>query len=169
MENAFGITREEILNLAATKLIDEAFSDDDTSDIVRETVRSMVTQRVKDTLPSLIQSALNAELSAVLTSKITPVDIWGERAGEPTTIRDQLVKKALTFWDTKVDKDGKESGWHGEPRHQHLVRQVMKEEFENAVKNNAAAVVAAFGQALQASGKALVEEHIKKLVNVKLQ
>lgn len=165
--NPFGITRDEILNLAVEKLLHESFSDEGTSEVVRETVRSEVLKLSKASLPGLINQFLTEELSRIVNAKITPQDIWGEKAGEPTTIRDQLHKRALTFWEEKVDGKGEISHYGGYPRHEHLVRQCLQEEFSNAVKTNAAAVVSEFANALKAQGAKLVADHITKLVNVK--
>lgn len=165
--NPFGITRDEILNLAVQKLIEEAFHDDHVDELVSTTIRSRVLEITKDSLPEIINKFLSEELNRIATAPVTPQNIWGEKAGEPSTIRDQLHKRALTFWEERVDGQGKVTSYGGYPRHEHLVRQCLQEEFSNAVKTNAAAVVVEFANALKAQGSKLVADHITKLVNVK--
>lgn len=164
-DNPFGITRDEILQLAAKKIIDA--HDLSPADMIQEQVQSMVEAQVEPVLRNEIERAMRAEIEHILSAKITPVDMWGEKAGPETTIREQLARKARQFWDEKVDKDGKVSSWGGEPRHTHIVRQVLKEEFDQAVKTNAAVVVKEFAAALKVRGSELVAEHISKLVNVR--
>jgi len=165
--NPFGITRAEILNLAVQKLIDEAFNDESASELVQDTIQKEVKRLTKDSLPGQINTFLREELDRIASMKITPQNLWGEPTGEATTIRDQLHKRALTFWEERVDAKGMVQTYGGSPRHEHLVRSMMHEEFNNAVKTNAAAVVAEFANALKAQGSKLVAEHITKLVNVK--
>jgi len=164
-ENPFGITRDEILNLAAQKIID-AYNESP-GDMICETVQSMVKAQIEPTFRSEIELAMRAEIENILSAKITPVDMWGDKAGHETTIREQLAKKARQFWDEKVDAKGNLSSYGGEPRHTWVVRQVLKEEFDQAVKTNAAEVVKEFAAALKAKGSELVAEHITKLVNVR--
>lgn len=164
-DNPFGITREEILELAARKIIDAY--DESPGDMIREKVQSMVKAQVGPILQFEIELAMRAEIEKILSAKITPVDMWGEKTGTETTIREQLAKKARQFWDEKVDNEGKLSSYGGEPRHTRVVRQVLQEEFDKAIKTNAAEVVKEFAAALKASGAKLVAEHITKLVNVR--
>ena len=164
-DNPFGITRDEILNLAAQKIIDA--HDESPWDMIRETVQSMVKAQVDPILRSAIDDAMRAEIEHILSAKITPVDMWGDKTGPETTIREQLAKKARQFWDEKVDAKGALSSYGGEPRHTWVVRQVLKEEFDQAVKTNAADVVKEFAAALKTRGSELVAEHITKLVNVR--
>lgn len=163
--NPFGITRKEILELATEKIIDAY--DESPGDMIREKVQSMVKAQVEPILMTEIQSALRAEIEHILSAKITPVDMWGGKTGAETTIREQLAKKARQFWDENVDGKGNLASYGGEPRHAWVVRQVLKEEFDIAIKTNAAEVVKAFAAALKDQGAKLVADHISKLVNVK--
>lgn len=165
-DNPFGITRNEILQLAAQKIIDAY--DLSPGDMIREQVQSMVKAQVEPVLREEIERAMRAEIEHILSAKITPVDMWGDKTGPETTIREQLAKKARQFWDEKVDAKGALSSYGGEPRHTWVVRQVLKEEFDQAVKTNAAEVVKEFASALKVQGSKLVAEHISKLVNVKV-
>ena len=161
-----GITREEILNLAAEKLIQEspADSDESLSDLARRIVESKVSQYIADNLRTKIDQTLTAEIERLLSTTITPVDIFGKATGSPTTIRSALAEKAKAFWDTKVDKDGNPAAYSGEPRYQMVMQKIVKTEFEAAIRQNATAIVDGFKAALKADATRLLSEHIEKLI-----
>lgn len=160
----FNITREDVINLAAEKLLGQYDFD------VEEMISSRVAVAVKAQLDSQLTPTINAALQqavvGILENKITPRDIWGDVAGKETTIKDQLTKRALEFWDTKVDAKGIENSYSGTPRYEHVVQTVIAEEFNKAIKTNAEVVVKAFRDAMIANGQQLVSDHIKRLVKV---
>lgn len=161
------ITKEDVLELAATKVADTYFDQSEIESSVHKIVEQRVAEYIGKGLQARIDKFLDEEMSKLLAQEITPVDIWGEKAGKPTTIRAQLAERARVFWDVCVDKDGKESSWGGEPRHAHLMKRIAKEEFEKAVKSNADVIVGQFKEALKADAAKLVAEHIDKLITVK--
>lgn len=168
MDNPFGITREEILELAAQKLADDAAGEE----YIGERVSRLIDERIKtaigEKMLNKVDTFLAAEMEKILRETITPVNIWGERDGEPTTLRDALAERARVFWDVKVDKDGQATAsYYGTPRHQQLLKQLLNEEFTNAVRTNATEIVAAFRDAVKADSARIVNEHIDKLISVK--
>lgn len=166
-----GITAEalraQIVELAATKLVDEIIGNHDIPDRVDQMLLDRIEAATSKGLAERIEATLSAEMEKILRETITPVDIWGERTGEPTTIRDALAKRSREFWDLKVDKDGKPSTYGGRPRHEHLMSRLLNEEFTAAIKENATAIVAGFKTAVSADAGRLLAEHIDKLITVK--
>lgn len=163
-ENPFGITKEELLNVAAQKIADQLSDYDELESNVNRLVRERVEELFSNKLKERIDSFLMEEMTRITTEKITPVTIWGEKAGEPTTIRQCLAERAKVFWEVKVDENGKESNWGGQPRYERLMRDVLKAEFENAVKENAEVIVAEFRKAILADSVRIVTDHINKLI-----
>lgn len=166
METPFGITREEVLNLAAQKLADLCGGDE-----LSERAESMISQRVKELFESgvkrRIDEFLDTEMKKIVSEEIVPVNIWGEREGKPTTIRAELAKRAQQFWNVKVDKDGHESHYGGKERSKALMDEILKDTFASAVKENADVIVAEFKAALKTDATKLVEDHIDKLITIK--
>lgn len=167
MENPFGITREEVLNLAAQKLVDAYGGDPDLSETAERMIREKVTEAFANRLNRRIDEFLTAEMAKLLGQEIVPVNIWGDREGTPTTIRAELAKRARDFWNVRVDKDGRESSYGGSERSKVLMGQILKDEFSNAVKENAEVIIAEFKSALKVDATKLVTEHIDKLITVK--
>lgn len=168
MSIPFDITREEVLNLAAQKLVDAYGGDPDMAETAENIIRNKVSEMFTETsIRQRIDDCLTKELERLLSTEIVPVDIWGERVGKPTTIRAQLTERARKFWDVPVDRDGRESTYGGEPRHKKLMAEILKNEFANAVKANAEIIVHEFKAALKADATKIVSEHIDKLINTR--
>jgi len=145
MENPFGITREEVLELAAKKLVDAYSGDPDLSESAERMIRERVIELFESGLKDRINSFLDAEMKKIVGEEIVPVNIWGEREGSPTTIRAQLAKRAQDFWNVRVDVDGCESGYGGSERSKVLMQQILKDEFAKAVKANADVIASGVG------------------------
>lgn len=167
MENPFGITREEVLELAAKKLVDAYGGDPDLSESAERMIRERVKELFESGLKARIDSFLDAEMKKIVGEEIAPVNIWGEREGQPTTIRAELAKRAQNFWNVRVDENGRESSYGGSERSKVLMQQILKDEFANAVKANADVIVAEFKAALKVDATKLVTEHIDKLITVR--
>lgn len=169
--NPFGITREDVLNLAAQKIadaeIDRDFIYEKTKKIIDDRVNAAIGDNVGKGLIAKIDALLNAEMEKILREEIVPVNMWGEREGQPTTIRNQIADLARKFWDQKVDKEGKLSTYGGSPRHEHLFRSVLNDEFNAAVKQNVTNIIGAFKDAIKADAARITDEHIDKLIAVK--
>jgi hypothetical protein len=162
----FDITREEILNLAAQKLVDAYGGDPDIAEQAEDMVRRKVDNLFADeNIRKRIDEALTAEMDKLLGQEIHPVNIWGEReGGKPTTIRAQLAERARKFWEVPVNEDGRESPYGGTPRSEALLKKIVKEKFEDAIKANADVIVSEFKKALLADSTKLVTEHIDRLI-----
>lgn len=167
METPFEITREDVLNLAAQKLVDAYCGEPDLSEIAERMIRERITLAFADGLKRRIDEFLTAEMEKLIGQEIVPVNIWGEREGtSPTTIRAELAKRARDFWNVTIDRDGRESSYGGQARSKVLMEQIVKDEFSKAVKENADVIVGEFKAALKADATALVHKHIDSLIKL---
>lgn len=167
-ENPFGITKEEIIELAAQKLADQMADQESLSESVESKIEGRIEKLFATSLNAKVDAFLDKEMSAILSKEICPVDIYGERTGEPTTIKAVLAKRAREFWDIKVNEDGKPSDYYStKPRHQWLFEKIVKEQFAEAVKQNITNLVGEFKNAISDSAVKITKEHIDKLIQVK--
>lgn len=129
--NPFGITRDEVLNLCAEKILAQA--DEDIHDAIFSLVRERVNDKIGRYVQDAITDTLNKEMERILTSPITPVNIWGETAGKPTNIRDQLLQRAKLFFEESVDGDLRPAHYGGRPRYQRIYENLAQQEFNKAI------------------------------------
>ena len=159
-----GIGKEEILDIAATKLADEFGDNDEIYERATKVLRERIEEVVKTRVTLTVEAVLSSEMEKIMREKVTPVDIWGEKTGEPTTIRAQLADKALVFWTTQVSADGKPTTYGGTSRAEHVMRKVAQEEFQKALRQSVSEVVAAFKASLTNEMAKNIENHINHLI-----
>lgn len=163
-ENPFGITREEMVNLAATKLADSIAEESEIFSVAERQIEERVKTVFETGLKSKIDAFLEAEMQKIVGQEIVPVNIWGEREGKPTTIKAELAKRAAAFWSVKVDDNGRESGYGGKERSIRMMESCMKDAFIEAIKSNLNVIVSEFAAALKTDASKLVAEHIERLI-----
>ena len=162
-----GFSKEDIIDKLAEKMISADYGEDyedRVSTQVQKRIESKLTESVNKAFLSAVDDKLNAILDEIIAAEVTPVSIWGEPQGEKTTIRDQLVKRAKDFWMQKVDKNGKAcDSYYGVPRHEHIVNEAVKKEFEAVVKSNIDGIVAGLKDALRTDMIKSVDENMKRV------
>jgi hypothetical protein len=172
----FDINPKDVLELAAQKVADRVLGDyGDLSEFaesrIEDEINKVITDELRKSLAETIDAKLTAELEEILKREIVPVDLWGEATGEPTTLRDQLYKRALHYWDEKVEPDRNSRGryrvtsYGGQPRHKVVFKDVVQEAFEDAIRANITELVKSFRDALKQDAYKAAVEHIDKIVN----
>ena len=169
------INPQDVLELAAQKVASAVLDEhNDLYDVVQDRIESFinstVTEEVKASMIQKIDEKMGAEIEAVLRQKIVPVDIWGEGKGEPTTIREQIHKRALEYWEERVEHDRNNRGryrptsYGGTPRHKLVFQDVATEAFQEAMKQNVNEMVRAFRDAMRKDAADVVSKHIDSII-----
>jgi len=155
--------------MAASKIADEYAGDD--YDNIGKRVETIIQQRVKEAfergLSIRIDAFLQTEMERLISQEIAAVNIWGEKTGKPTTIRDCLAERARIFWEVKVNKDGREESYGGTPRFEQVMKKILQEQFTEAIKANAEAILSEFKKAVREDAVQTVTKHIDNLIKVK--
>ena len=165
METPFNITKEEVLELAAQKLFNAYCGEPDLEEIATGMIKERIETLFAASLRERVDKFLDEEMEKLLSQEITPVDIWGEKHGTPTTIRAVLAQRARDFWNVKLDSEGRECHY-GTARHEILFKKIVKDEFDKAVKGNIEVMVGAFKEALKADAATVTAAHIDKLITL---
>lgn len=165
----FGIKPEDILELAAQKLADEFADKYQVQQKAYELIESRVNGVATKNLVQKVDDVLTAEMERILRAEIIPLDMWGEKAGQPTNIRDMIAERARKFWDERVEKDGKLTTYGGQPRHEHMMRQIVNDEFDKAIKQNVVEIIAGMKDAMRAHAHKVADDYLDKLITVKDQ
>jgi hypothetical protein len=131
--NELGITREDILDRAAERLI-ETLSDID--DDMVASVRKKVVADVFAKVSAKASTLLEGVVSDLVDSPFTPVDEWGEpKIKKPTTLRQMIKEKSIGYLSEKVDGEGKASTYNAQQtRADWLAKKAAKESIDHEVK-----------------------------------
>jgi len=163
-----GITKEEIVELAAQKLADQYRSEEQLGEMLIKKLDTAVKNAVQNNLTLKIDEVLRKHMDAILESEVVPCNIWGEKVGKPTTIKEQLSERAQHYWTTKVDSEGRTSeGYGSKPRCEWLFGKLVATEFSNAVAQNVTNIVGALKDSLTAEAQKSIAEHIDNIIRVK--
>lgn len=166
--NPFGITKTEIVELAAQKLADQLADIESLSDLVGSKIEARIKILFETSLNSKVDAFLAVEMERILSQEICPVTIWGDKIGKPTTLKNVLNERAKEFWNLKVSEDGKPcDSYYGKPRHEWLFAKIVKDEFAAAVKQNIVNLVGSFKDAISANAQQITKEHIDSIIKVK--
>ncbi len=172
----FNIDPKDVIDLAAQKLADQVLDQyDDLASLaemrIKETIASVISDEMRVSMAKTVDDKLQSEMEKILQHKIVPVDIWGEATGEPSTLREQIHKRALEYWEESVEPDKNKRGryrktsYGGTPRHKLVFQDVAQKAFEEAMRANIAEMVKSFRDAMRKDMARKVEEHIDKIIS----
>lgn len=175
----FNFDKSALMDMAARKLADDCIHESGESllEVFQHSldaeISGFLSDEVRKQLRDRISIALDAEIDRVMSAEIVPVNMWGEQNGDPTTIRDQIHQRALTYWNEKVEPDRNNrgrfvitTGYGGKPRHTAVFESVAAEAFEDAIRKNVIEIVSAFKESLKADSAKFVAGEIEKHIKI---
>ena len=162
---SLGITREDILERAAQKILDWHA---DSSFNYREYARSIIDKRIDITVDKVIDEEVSRITKGALEDVITQTDIWGNVIGE-VCIQDKIIEMTRDYWNQIVDDSGrvkKDSWGNKQTRSQYVFKEYMKQCFDYAIEERTKQVVketkAALTNGFQEKFKELVKKSLEK-------
>lgn len=158
------ITKDELLELAAQKLIGQMDLEEVLETEVQKQVRDFISSNMAANIEKRVAEFLNEELLKLLREEIVPVDIYGERAGKPTTLREIVKDRAIKFWGERVNENGELCSYGGVERHKMLYLQTINGAFEQAIKDNVQEIVTGFKINMKKHFAELTEKHIEDMI-----
>jgi len=107
-----GLTKEDILNRAAEKVLEGFDRDYDDADIVtskvlkelRDKRDAMIEQRVEQKVEAFMLEHIDKQLGLM----VQPTDGFGNPKGEPSTLAEMILAYGKAYLEARVDHDGKE-------------------------------------------------------------
>lgn len=156
------ITKEEILEVISSKIIKNYEELIYTK--IEEYLHGIINDGVKSLIIEKTDSILEGEIKEVLSREIEPVNQWGEKIGNKTTLRELVNQNASEFWTTYVDSNGKPTKYRGEPRYKFILKDELKNQFSKAIEQNLTGIVNEFKKALKDDSQKYVEAYIDKII-----
>lgn len=120
-----------------------------------------IRERVEEIVTSTVRERIEAAVSAVVDSAFIPTNRYGERNGEPMTLREMIATTAVKWFSEKVNQHGNADTYHGTmERGVWLARQAA----ETVFKDTLASHIALVKSQIDASLKARVQDEITATV-----
>ena len=154
--------REDVVS----RCVGEVLSDFDYQGEVSDRISNAVDKKMQSEIDALAEKAMNDALDHALRQQVTPVDIWGQKTGEPKTLQAAIHEKARNFWLEKVGNNGRQSAYGGTPRYEYLLKDMVKEEFHEIIKDNLHEVVAGMKEAIRSDLKSQVDKNLDVFLKV---
>lgn len=156
-----GITKEEILERITDRILSDGMGEEGFEHAKREIVKGY-----KEGIEKAINHVISKECAEALTMEFQPVNMWGEKTGQPTTVRDLFVKKCQDWWTQKVDGAGNPTtdSYGRKTMVQFQVEKAVAEIANNEMKAAMQSVVADAKAALANSIGNYVRDHVAKKI-----
>lgn len=140
-----GISKEELIERIVNKALgitsdykqtgEESWDEIPFADVVDKKINTVIGNLIESMKPKIqerIDTIMGEQINKVFTEPFQPVTQWGEKKGDPITIRDLIANEAHGYWTTVVDDSGKPnaSGYGNKtPRSVYYAKQVMTEHY----------------------------------------
>lgn len=164
----FELNKEEINAAIIDKAVGQLLGD---SDFLYERIDAEVGKLIRDAiakrLNDAVENTLNTIMTQALDTEVSPVNIWGEREGKPTTLRAALHDRAAKFWSEKVNKKGEISNYGGKPRYEYVLSEIVGSEFNAAIKQNIVNIAGAVKDAVRNDFYDAVDKNLNDLFKIK--
>lgn len=160
-----GISNQQIID----SLVDNLQSD--ARENVISEVRSSITKAIQAEITVIVARVIQEETCKTFDSVFQPVDPWGEKTGEPTTIREIFRQRCKDWWSQKVDREGKPmtssygrdsaptmANWHAE----NAMKEIVSKEFPAQMGELIKETKAALGLAMTQQVHAIVQRTLAK-------
>lgn len=163
------LNQERIEAAIVAEVADRIIGEDELFNRVRKAVDNRIDQLFKDQADAQIRAAIDAAILNGFEREYTRVNSWGEREGQPTTIRKELEKVIGNYWNEKVDTNGKKSSYHSErdlTRAEWLMAKMVADDFNGHMKQHVVNVGGALKDQLRVSLHGTVNELLSGVFRV---
>jgi hypothetical protein len=163
------LNQERIEAAIISEVSDRIIGEDELFDRVRTAVDNRISKLFKDQADAQIRDAIDAAIKDGFDREYVRINSWGEREGEPTTIRKELEKVIGNYWNEKVDQHGKKSNYHSDrdlTRAEWIMTKMVADDFNGQMKQHVVNLGGALKDQLRASLHGTVNELLTQVFHV---
>lgn len=165
------IDQDAVIELAAQKIADAVMYDgNDIASIAKKEINARIDEIFLERASVEIDAAISQAINGALDREYQRVNSWGEKEGQATTIRKELLKIADGYWGQKVDaRTGKaaENSYNSVARAEFVMGQICGEKFTEQMKQAAISTTAALKDGFRAQMAGHVDKLLDELFRVK--
>lgn len=163
------VNLERIEKAAAQDVADHLLNSESLRRRVDEAVQERINKHFEDTADERISKAVEDAIQNGFEREYQRVDHYGQRDGEPTTIRKELEKLVSAYWSEKVDpRSGKPSTSYGAiSRADYIMTTICAEDFSATLQQSARDVTGALKDGLRVQLAAQMDRMLNDLFRIK--
>lgn len=145
------LDKTRIENAIIAEVASDFVNEESLSSKINKEVNNRIDALFKDKADAQIQAAIEDAIRNGFDREYCRISSWGERQGEPTTIRKELEKLISGYWNEKVDRNGKPSTSYGceNTRAEWLMMQLVAEDFKDNMRQHVVNVTAGLKDGLR--------------------
>lgn len=164
------IDADEIRTAVIARCVDEIMGnwDESITSMVSKSLREKIDSKVTNLMNDKIDTMLTDAVKSTLDESITPVNTWGEKVGETTTLKAVIHERARDFWNTKVNKDGAPSQYSSsKPRWEHLLGEELRGAFSDAIKKDMVNIAGSLKDAVRSDFYGAIDKGLNDIFKIK--
>jgi hypothetical protein len=171
------LDKKRIEDAIIADVADKIIGEDDLYSRVKKAVEQRIDALFKDKADAQIAAAIEDAIRNGFDREYCRISSWGERQGEPTTIRKELEKLISGYWNEKVDRHGKPTSYSSTndiTRAEWLMTQLVANDFKDDMKQHVVNITAGLKDGLRKELHKTVNQllsgtfHVKSLDDQKL-
>jgi len=171
------LDKKRIEDAIIAEVADKIIGEDELYSRVKTAVEQRIDRLFKDKADAQIAAAIDDAIRNGFDREYCRISSWGERQGEPTTIRKELERLISGYWNEKVDRQGNPSTYsssHDVTRAEWLMMQFVADDFKGNMKQHVVNVTAHLKDGLRKELHKTVNQllsgtfHVKSLDDQKL-
>jgi hypothetical protein len=170
------LDKKRIEDAIIADVADKIIGEDELFSRVRKAIDQRINALFKDKADAQIAAAIDDAIRNGFDREYCRISSWGERQGEPTTIRKELEKLISGYWNEKVDRQGKPADYPSTnvTRAEWLMMQLVANDFKDDMKQHVVNVTAGLKDGLRNELHKTVNQllsgtfHVKSLDDQKL-
>lgn len=163
------LNQERIEAAVVAEVSDRIIGEDELFKRVRTAVDAKIDALFKEHAEAQVKAAVDAAIVDGFEREYTRVNAWGQKEGEPTSLRKELEKLISGYWNEKVDAQGKKSSYASDrdiTRAEWLMTKMVADDFQGQMKQHVVNVGGVLKDRLRASIHGTVNQLLSEVFRV---
>jgi hypothetical protein len=169
MEKIMQIDQGRIESAIVAEAVTHLVGEEEFLNRIRRAVDDRINKLFKAKADAQIDAAINDAIRNGFDREYCRVTAWGEKDGEPTTIRKELDKVIGNYWNVQVDSNGKSASGYGAKmtRAEWIMSKIVADDFSGQMKQHVANIAGGLKDNLRRSLHETVNELLSDVFKVK--
>jgi hypothetical protein len=162
------LNKEKIEQAVVQSVADALIADSDLESRIRSAVDARIDKHFKSGADKRIEEAVNRAITDGLEHEYCRVNSFGQREGQPTTVRKELEQMIAGYWNALVEKSGKptDSTYSSMRRAEWMMSQLVAADFQGEMRQHIVNLGGSFKDHLRAQLKSTLDGILSEIFHV---